>query len=191
MCPAPARTSDAAIVAAARRLLERDGPAGVTMQAVGAAVGVRGPSLYKRFADRAALLRAVEDAALADLSARLRECSTGPPRAALRRMAAAYREFALAAPPVYALLFSSESWDEARIAARQASVASLLQATGKLAGPPNALPAARLLTAFMHGWVSMEIAGAFRLGGDIEAAFEYSLTTLINGIATDQSLTDS
>jgi AcrR family transcriptional regulator len=183
MCPAPARTSDAAIIAAARLLLERNGPDGVTMQAVGAAVGVRGPSLYKRFADRAALLRAVEEAALGELRGRLQTAAAGPPREALRRMAIVYRDFAHAAPPVYALLFAPEGWDEARVAARQLSVAPLLAVTAELAGAGHALPAARLLTAFMHGWVSMELAGAFRLGGDIEAAFEYSLSMLIEAIA--------
>jgi len=183
MCPAPARTSDAAIVAAARHLLQRDGPAGVTMQAVGAAVGVRGPSLYKRFADRAALLRAVEEGALSELSAALAAAATGPPRDALRRMAAAYRGFAHAAPPVYRLLFAPEGWDAARVATRAKAVAPLLAVTAEIAGPDNALPAARLLTAFMHGWVSMELSGAFRLGGDVEAAFGYALTTLIEGIA--------
>jgi AcrR family transcriptional regulator len=187
MCPAVARTSDAAIVAAARALLERDGPAGVTMHHVAAAVGVRGPSLYKRFSDRAALLRAVEQAVLAELTARLQTASNWPPRAALARMATEYRAFARANPGAYALLFAPGEWDAARVAARAQTAAPLQAVTTQLVGASAALPAARLLTALLHGWVSMEISGTFRLGGDLEAAFAYALAAAIEGIESGRA----
>jgi AcrR family transcriptional regulator len=182
MCSAPARTTDAAVVAAARLLLQRHGPAGVTMQAVAAEVGVRAPSLYKRFADRAAILRAVETEAIGELAARLRATSGATPAEAVRGMAAAYRAFAHAAPSVYGLIFAPVEWDDAAIRLRAEAAAPLLAVAGELAGDAAALPAARLLTAFMHGWVSMELAGAFRLGGDIEAAFGFALDALIDGV---------
>jgi AcrR family transcriptional regulator len=187
MCPAPARTSDADIIAAARRLLERGGPAAVTMHSVGAEVGVRGPSLYKRFADRDAMLRAVEDAALIDLTARLQVAGEGAPRVALTRMAAEYRAFARAAPATYALLYAGPEWDAARTDSRARAAAPLLAATTRLVGVSAALPAARLLTALLHGWVSMELAGSFRLGGDLEAAFAYALGAAIEGIESGRA----
>ena len=52
----------------------------------------------------------------------------------------------------------------------------------RLVGIERALEAARLLTAFVHGFVSMEIAGAFRLGGDVDRAFRYSLDAIIAGL---------
>jgi AcrR family transcriptional regulator len=187
MCPAIARTNDAAIVEAVRALLESGGPEAVTMQAVGAAVGVRGPSLYKRFADRAALLRAVEDAALVDLTARLQAVSDGAPRVALNRMAETYRAFAKASPAVYGLLFAPGEWDAARVEARARAAAPLLAVTHRLIGGSGALPAARLLTALLHGWVSMEFSGAFRLGGNLEAAFAYAVGAAIEGITSGRA----
>ena len=40
------------IVDVARDLLERDGPEGVTMQAIADRLGIRSPSLYKHVANR-------------------------------------------------------------------------------------------------------------------------------------------
>jgi Tetracyclin repressor-like, C-terminal domain len=45
-----------------------------------------------------------------------------------------------------------------------------------------ALPAARATSAFCHGFVSMELAGAFRLDGDIDRAFAESVEAVLAGI---------
>ena len=67
MSPARARTSYDDIVAAGREILEAGGLDAVTMLAVAERVGVRAPSLYKRFADRGALIAAIGAASLKDL----------------------------------------------------------------------------------------------------------------------------
>src|SRR6476469_10876494 len=94
MSPAPARTSTDAIIVAARRILESGGLTSVTMRSVADAVGVKGPSLYKRLPDRAALLRAVSESVVADLTRTMsRATESGDPRADLRAAAWAYRTF--------------------------------------------------------------------------------------------------
>jgi hypothetical protein len=49
-------------------------------------------------------------------------------------------------------------------------------------GEENALAAARVLTPFLHGFVSMELSNAFRLGGGLDAAFENGVRTIIEGL---------
>jgi AcrR family transcriptional regulator len=168
--PAPAKTSDAAIVEAARRLVDADGPDALSMLAVAEAVGVRAPSLYKRFPDRDALLDAVAALALDELRARL---SGG-----LAGMARAYRAWARRHPGLYALLYTRRAEGPELVARRAETVAPVLEALAPHVAPEERLPAARLLTAYLHGHVSMELLGAFRLGGDVDAAFEYGLARL-------------
>ena len=52
----------------------------------------------------------------------------------------------------------------------------------RLVGRARALEAARLLTAFAHGFVSMELAGAFRLGGDVDEAYRFAIDSIVEGL---------
>jgi AcrR family transcriptional regulator len=179
--PTPAKTSASEIVAAARDLIGERGLEALTMQAIAERVGVRGPSLYKHFADRAAVLLGVERSVAADLEAAL----TGAGRArddgaALRAMANAYRRFARESPATYGLMFTLHSDDpEAEAARRQALRPALARLERYLGDAAAAFRRARALTAFLHGFVSMEAAGAFRMGGDIEAAFREGVELLL------------
>lgn len=185
MSPAPARTSQEAIVAEARRILESEGLPDVTMRAVAEAVGVRGPSLYKRFADHDALLRAVSESVVADLSRTLAGSgSTDDPRADLRSVAFEYRAFVHRNPNGYRLLFADLPTDASPDPADLAAMGlPLVRATVRLVGEAQALEAARTMVAWAHGFVSMELAGAFRLGGDLDEAYAFGIDTILAGLS--------
>lgn len=188
MSPARARTSGDEIVAAARDLLEADGLDGLTMAGVAARVGVRAPSLYKRLRDRAALVAAVAVDAADELGQVLSAADPGPGAASIDRLTAvavAYRAFARRSPRAVALLFGDPTaaadppLDAARSAARP-----ILEIAAAIAGPDRALDAARVLTAFVHGFTAMESAGAFRLGGDPDAALRLGIAALARGLVS-------
>ncbi len=182
--PAPPKTSDAEIVGAVRKLLEAHGRDGFSMNDVARVVGVRAPSLYGRFADRASLIDAAEIELWRELGRRLERAASGRgPVAVLTAQAHAYRAFARANPEGYALLYRIDAdRSDAGTAARGAAVAASLPAFAELVGEPHALLAARVLTPFLHGFVSMEIASAFRLGGGVDAAFEHGVATILEGL---------
>ncbi len=190
MSPAPARTSRAAIIAAARDLLEDGGLEAVSMAGIAERVGVRAPSLYKHFGDRSELLAAVATAAALDLArtmARAVEQSAADPSAQLHALADAYRSFALATPRSAALLFAAVVPGATPSAESQAEAARpLLRVTESIVGPSKALEAARVLTAFVHGFTSMETAGAFRFGGDVDAAYRFGITVLVAGLGAQR-----
>jgi len=182
--PTPARTSLDEIVAQGRRVLARDGLAGLTMRSVSDGVGVRAPSLYKRVPSRSALVRLVVEDVIGDLTARLvRAASTGDPARDLRALALTMRDFARDDPHGFDLLFSPLPEDAAPAAAGLARAAApVLGVAGALTGSELALPAARTVTAWVFGFLRMERAGAFQLGGDVSEAFEFGIRALIAGI---------
>lgn len=164
------------------------------MHAVAAAVGIRGPSLYKRFASRSGLLAAIAEDAFAE-QGRLfaRQARRDDPVESLRRIAAAYRRWAGDHPATYQLLFGPLGPDATRaIEASARAAAPVIELTGTLVGPHDALDGARLLTAFVHGFVSLQLAGAFRLGGDVDAAFDFGIDVVLRSLsAADPDRTES
>jgi hypothetical protein len=98
-------------------------------------------------------------------------------------MARAVRAYALAHPQAYSLLFSPlpEAWRvDADLNARIS--APILRSAGAVAGEVDALPAARTVVAWLQGFLAMELAGAFRLGGDVDAAFDYGIDHVLRGL---------
>jgi AcrR family transcriptional regulator len=183
--PTPARTSLDEIIAAAWTILEMDGLEGLTMQRVAVAVGVRPPSLYKRVRSRGDLVRLLVEDAHRRLAAAIDAAAgSGDPWRDLAAVAHAFRAFAHAHPRAYEIVFGSirEDWrpDLATLAPANDAVLSI---AASLAGPDQALNGARMLVAWAHGFVSMELAGAFRLGGDIDDAFTFGIERLAVALA--------
>jgi AcrR family transcriptional regulator len=183
--PAKPKTSHTEIVAAALALINEAGADNLSMLAVAQRVGVRGPSLYKHFVDRAALLKAAEIQLFQELGTVLADASAGGESEAAKRMAFAYRAFAKRNPRAYALMFASVLAEREAAAVRQAAALPVLELFLRLFRNDfsAALSAARTMTAFCHGFVSMELADAFRLGGGIDHAFAEGIEAVLAGIA--------
>jgi AcrR family transcriptional regulator len=186
--PSPAKTTDAAIIAAARKLVEKHGRRGFSMQDVARLVGVRAPSLYGRFKHRSELIGAVELQLWSELAGALAAAPrSSDPTATLARQADAYRRFAKQNPLGYTLIYDAEAEQtEAGRAARAAALAISMPAFAALVGDSRAFAAARVLTPFLHGFVSMELAGAFRLGPDLDRAFTDGVGTILAGLASER-----
>jgi len=181
--PAPARTSTDAVVAAGRAIVERDGLDALTMQAVASAVGVRAPSLYKRVAGRAGLVRLIADQAAGELAEELDGAVAGvDPAADLRALATVFRAFAHRNPATYPLLVDPRLGGVSA-ELRDRSADAVRRVAGRLAGADHELAAARMLVAWANGFVTMELAGAFQLGGEVEEAWEFALDGLVTALA--------
>lgn len=163
--PTPDRTSLDEIVAVARELLEQDL---LTMQAVAERVGVQAPSLYKRVRSRDELVRLVAEQTLREL---------GQIDGDIYAVAAAFRAFAHSRPAAFRLVmgYSSPLLVEAS--------EPILRATSELAGPDNALVAARTFTAWATGFISMELIGGFNLDGSVDEAWDYGLAAIVAAVS--------
>jgi AcrR family transcriptional regulator len=175
--PTPDRTSLDAIVRAARDLLEADGLAGVTMQAVASRVGVRAPSLYKRVRDRHELIRLVAEDALREFVAGVK------PGATAVDLLNALRTFGKAHPAAFQLVMTpGPGTPTAGDDANRTASEPVLRAATELAGEAEGLEAARMLTAWAVGFISMELNGSFRLGGDVDRAWEFGVARIVASI---------
>ncbi|MDL9978164.1 TetR/AcrR family transcriptional regulator [Microbacterium sp. ASV49] len=184
--PTPERTNREAIVAAATGILEREGLDALTMQAVAAAVGVRAPSLYKRVRSRNDVIRLVMEGVAEDLGNALDTAVRGIPDPRERALALldATRAFAHARPNAYSLLFArlpDDALADPEVLA--GTIAAVLSVSTDLVGEEDALAGARTLTAWVHGFVTMELAGRFRMGSDLDDAFAYGARHIADALA--------
>ena len=90
-------------MAAARRLLENEGPEALTMRHLGETLGIRAPSIYKHFPGKHAVEVALIVDALTDIGHVLRQAVEPGEAGAIGRLLASYRDQALRHPNLYRL----------------------------------------------------------------------------------------
>lgn len=164
------------IVAVARDLLEREGPEGVSMRRIAAQLGLRAPSLYEHVADKRSLENAIisqaffEQGELTAAAGAEARASGDDPIHAIGR---AYRGYALDHPHVYRLMTDHGLDREALVeGAEQFAGEPLRQAVG------GDLTLARVLWAFAHGMIMLELNDRFAEGSDPDALWEAGLKAL-------------
>lgn len=159
------------VVAAARRLLEEEGAAGLTMRRLAERLGIRAPSLYKHVPDKAALEAAIIAAGLQEAAAAFEAAvdATAPAGTAMGALAAAYRRFALDHPHLYRLMHSGPlPREQLPVGLEDRAAAPVLRVAGDRAR-------ARALWAFAHGMVMLELDHRFPPDADLDAAWRAGL----------------
>src|ERR1700712_3720752 len=110
MSPAAPTSRRVQIVAAARRLLEEQGPEALSMRNVAAEISIRAPSLYEHVADKRALESAIIAAGLHEQGVALREGGSTPEGEAdpLPAITQAWSRWAHEHPHLYGLIYARD-----------------------------------------------------------------------------------
>ena len=174
--PYPARTTPAEILEASLQLLESGGADALTMRSLAEALGIKAPSLYRHYADRAALEAALVAHGAGQLQAMLEGIGTGTPETRLCDAADRYRQFAHAHPALYAMMMQPQPSS----GAPKALWNTVLELSSAVTGSDDDTAAAVALWAFLHGFVSLERQGSFGASGP-QAGFEVGIEALMVG----------
>lgn len=163
------------VIDAAAELAEAEGLAALTLARLAARLGVRPPSLYKHVDGLDAVLRGLSLRGLREARLRLEWAAVGKARdPALFALAHAYWRFARERPGLYAASLRQAGPGDREIAAANDALLGTVLAVlaGYGIGGDDALHAARGLRAVIHGFVSLDASGAFRLKRDLDESFD-------------------
>jgi AcrR family transcriptional regulator len=148
------------ILTAARELAEAEGWDAVTTRRLAGLIDYSQPVLYSHFKGKAEIMAAVATRGFEELAARLASETANAAGApgVLRRVCAAYLEFARSRPVVYEAMFvlptKIKFASEETPPALRAAFAALVSALGPDRDPPEAM--AEVLWSALHGMVLLE-----------------------------------
>ena len=187
----PSADVERELCAAAEAVLVREGPGGVTIRAVAAEAGIAPMGVYNRLGGKDGLVdvllikgfdrlrEAIESGREPDMAVRLRSCGMR------------YREFALANPNFYAIMFEDaflhehdnpEVEEHAKAAfGGLVRIVELSAAAGVIAAP-DPVEVGQQIWSALHGAVALELRGLV-LTPDPRYTYQSLLTTLIRGLA--------
>lgn len=176
------------VINTAAMLADRDGLAEVSLAGIAAELGVRSPSLYAHTDGLDDVRRELTLRGAARLGLALDTASRGSRgEAALKRLAAAYREFALQHPGLYAAAQQAQraAQDPVVTAALDAAVQPALRALAGVGVPPARLVhVARVFRSALHGFVELERGGGFGLPESVDESFNALVELLCDGCWT-------
>ncbi|WP_020658229.1 TetR/AcrR family transcriptional regulator [Amycolatopsis benzoatilytica] len=168
------------LVAAAADMADEIGFDNLTVSAVARHFGVTVPSLYAHVRNIDELRVKTALLALEEMADQVADAIAGRSgKDALVAYAGAYRDYARAHPGRYTAARLRLDYETAAnsAAVRHSRMSrALLRAYGL--AEPEENHAVRMLSSTLHGFVSLEAAGAFDLSGDVEASWHRSLDVL-------------
>jgi len=175
-----------AVVDAAATIADKDGLEAVTLARLAADLGVRSPSLYKHVDGLDAVRRALAVRGVAEANRRIERATVGKARdEAMFALAHAYWQFARERPGLYAASLRAARPGEKDVAAAGESLLGTVLAvlSGYGVKGDDALHATRGLRAIIHGFVSLDAAGGFRLKLDLSESFNRLLAAFAKDLA--------
>jgi AcrR family transcriptional regulator len=161
-------------VAAARELLEAEGPDALTMRRLGEVLSMKAPSLYKHLPGKGAIEVLLVEQGMLELGGRLRAAIDGlAPHGAVRPLLDAYRQAALDEPNLYRLATVGPLTRE-----------HLAPGLEDWAGEPFLLVMgepyrAQVVWSAVHGMASLELDGRYPPDTDIERTWSTAAATFI------------
>jgi len=164
-----------AIFDAAANLANRAGLEAVTLAGLAATFGVKPPSLYKHVDGLDAVRRALAVRGIEEANRRIQRATIGKARAAaLFPPPHAYWHFARDEPGLYAASLRAAAPGEKDVAqAGDALIGTVLAVLGGYGiKGDDALHATRGLRAIIHGFVSLDAAGGFKMKLDLKESFD-------------------
>lgn len=180
--PYPAKLSAETILEAALSLLRETGVEALSMRALAQRLTVRPSSLYRYYADRDALLGALETQATQELYAVMKSAAEGKdPQEAFLEAGTAYYAYAREQPQLYALLLRDGQVYTAEPGAGKALWDEVLHIVGAVTGDPDDTAATVAFWAFLHGFIALERAGRFGPSGP-KGGLERGLRALLVGL---------
>ncbi|MEJ0096865.1 MAG: WHG domain-containing protein [Bauldia sp.] len=176
----------ASVIDAASEMADAEGIGAVTLVRLAEKLGVRAPSLYKHVDGLDALHRGIAVRGLREANARLQRATIGKARdEALFALAHAYWQFAREHPGLYAASQRAAKPGENDVAAAgEAVIGTVLSVlAGFHVKGDDALHATRGLRAIIHGFVSLDAAGGFRMKLDLKESFDRLLVAFARDLA--------
>ena len=156
------------IVAAARQLLEEDGPDGLSMRRVAERIGIRAPSIYKHLPDKEALEHAIVSTVLEELADAFEAAREDEDP--VLAMVAFYRRYAKEHPHLYRL--ATEQPLQRDLLVPGVEDRASLPARLVFSDDPDG---GRAMWAFVHGMTIIELNGRFPPGADLDEAWRRGL----------------
>ena len=180
------------LVSAAEAVLVREGPGGLTVRAVAAEAGIAPMGVYNRLGGKDGLVDALLIRGFDRLRATIEASREPDMLTRLRTCGMRYRQFALANPHFYAIMFEdaipheqdSREVEEHAHAAFGALVRSVevASAAGVITAP-DPVEAAQQLWSSLHGAVALELKGLVQTP-DPAATYSALLDTLFTGLSS-------
>jgi AcrR family transcriptional regulator len=176
------------VVRAAAELVDAEGLDGLTLAGLAQRLGVRPPSLYAHVAGLADLRVRVAIDAAHDLRDALAGAVLGRAGGdALRALANAYRTWARAHPGRYAAIAHNVADDQGGAEAATAVVEvvfAVMRGYG-LEGE-DAVHGTRAVRSAVHGFITLQEGGGFRMAADPEQTWERMLRMLDRGLREER-----